>query len=101
MHHQTKVHIIHVSGERMKVQGSDGLSRGNLNVGVMAGKRMLEFIPIHLTALERSSTLKPWLETFIGNEVEWLLPYEWLNRGHDGYSIRRKSQLPVVHQAYT
>ena len=83
MHRQTKVHIIHVSGERMKVQGSDGLSRGNLNVGVMAGKRMLEFVPIHLTALERSSTLKPWLETFIGNEVEWLLPDEWFNRGHD------------------
>ena len=53
MHRQTKIHIIHVSGERMKEQGSDGLSRGNLNVGVMAGKVMLDFVPIHQTCLER------------------------------------------------
>ena len=83
MHRQTKIHIIHVSGERMKVQGSDGLSRGNLNVGVMAGKRMLDFVPIHMTALERSATLKPWLESFLSKEVEWLSPKDWFTRGHD------------------
>ena len=83
MHRQTKFHIIHVSGERMKVQGSDGLSRGNLNVGVMAGKRMLDFVPIHMTALERSCHLKPWIETFIDTNAEWLTPSDWFSRGHD------------------
>ena len=83
MHRQTKIHIIHVSGERMKVQGSDGLSRGNLNVGVMAGVKMLDFIPIHLSAFERSPTLKPWLKSFMGGEEEWLNPIDWFTRGHD------------------
>jgi hypothetical protein len=83
MHHQAKIHIIHVSGERMKDQGSDGLSRGNLNVGVMAGKRMLDFVPIHLTALERCSKLKPWLDTFVGAAAEYLDPEGWYTRGHD------------------
>ena len=67
----------------MKVQGTDGLSRGNLNVGVMAGKRMLDFIPIHMTAIERTPLLKPWLESFIGNDAEWLNPKDWFTQGHD------------------
>jgi hypothetical protein len=83
MHQQAKIHIIHVSGERMKEQGSDGLSRGNLNVGVMAGKKMLDFVPIHLTALERCSSLKPWLETFVGKDAEFLEPEDWFTRGHN------------------
>ena len=83
MHNQAKVHIIHVSGERMKVQGSDGLSRGNLNIGVMAGKKMLDFVPIHLTALERTPLLKPWLQSFMDTNVEWLTTKDWFTRGHD------------------
>ena len=83
MHHQTKIHIIHVSGKRMIEQGSDGLSRGNLNVGVMAGKDMLSFVPIHLNALERCNTLKPWLKSFAGINAEFLSPEQWFTRGHD------------------
>ena len=83
MHNQAKIHIIHVSGERMKDQGSDGLSRGNLNVGVMAGKSMLSFVPIHLTAFERSPKLKDWLLSFVGNKTEFLTPEQWFTRGHD------------------
>jgi hypothetical protein len=79
----TKIHIIHEAGERMKEQGSDGLSRGNLNVGVMAGKRMLDFVPIHISPLDRSPTLKPWLKSFLGSEAEFLDPTGWFTRGHD------------------
>jgi hypothetical protein len=78
-----KIHFCHVSGERMQHQGTDGLSRGNLNVGVMAGRSMLDFVPIHLTAIERSSTLKPWLISWMGESVEFLEPAEWFTRGHD------------------
>ena len=78
-----KIHIIHVAGERMKEQGSDGLSRGNLNVGVMAGKRMLDFVPIHISPLQRSPTLKPWLMSFLGSEAEFLDATGWFTRGHD------------------
>jgi hypothetical protein len=35
MDNGSKIHLCHVLGERMKVQGSDGLSRGNLNVGIV------------------------------------------------------------------
>ena len=83
MHMQAKIHIIHVSGERMKEQGSDGLSRGNLNVGVMAGRKMIDFVPIHITALERTNCLKPWLLEFVGESAEFLEPKDWFRRGHD------------------
>ena len=33
-----KIHFVHVAGTRMIEQGADGLSRGNLTEGVMAGK---------------------------------------------------------------
>ena len=83
MHNRTKIHIIHVSGTRMIEQGSDGLSRGNLNVGVMAGKRMLSFVPIHLTALERCPELQPWISSFVGPNAEFLTTEQWFTRGHD------------------
>jgi hypothetical protein len=84
MTYNTCVHLCHVSGERMQVQGSDGLSRGNLNVGVMAGKNMLDFVPIHLNALERSYQLKEWIEEWTGkDQLEWLSPAGWFTRGHD------------------
>ena len=83
MHHCTKIHIIHVAGERMKEQGSDGLSRGNLNVGVMAGKKMIDFVPIHLSAFERTPLLMPWIRKLVGQEAEFLEPHQWFTRGHD------------------
>lgn len=38
MHHQARVHVIHVAGTRMMKQGTDGLSRGCLVEGVMKGE---------------------------------------------------------------
>ena len=74
----------------MKAQGSDGLSRGNLITGVMAGKKMIDFIPIQLTALERSADLKTWLCSWLPPSVEFLEAKDWFIRGHDivpgGYS---------------
>ena len=49
----------------------------------MAGKSILDFVPLHLSALERSDCLRPWLETWVGNEVEFLEPMEWFTWGHD------------------
>ena len=81
-----KIHLCHVSGTRMIAQGADGLSRGNLNVGVMAGKSMLNFVPLHLDALTRSPNLKLWIEDWMGGDkrnIEWLKPNDWFDRGHD------------------
>ena len=83
MNHKTKIHFIHVAGTRMIAQGSDGLSRGNVSEGVMRGTPMADFIPLNETALERSSTLKEWLQTWTTDELEFLEPRDWFIRGQD------------------
>ena len=93
-----KVVLIHVSGERMKWQGSDGLSRGNLLEGVMKGADMLSYIPLHKTALERSKGLLDWLLTWIDvekekKELEILEPKDWFMRGHDINGFEMKDGL--------
>jgi hypothetical protein len=83
----TRIHIIHVAGKRMIAQGTDGLSRGCLTDGVMLGKEMTSFVPLHLSALDRSQTLLPWLQYGSGDGVEYKLdllsPEDWYDRGHD------------------
>ena len=84
MEEGARIHLCHVSGERMQIQGSDGLSRGNLNVGVMAGKSMLDFVPIHKKPSSRSPLLKDWISSWTGDvKLEWLTPEGWYTRGHD------------------
>lgn len=56
-----QIHMIHVAGTRMIWQGTDGLSRGDKNSGVMAGEAMTSFIPLHLTAQERSAACIDWV----------------------------------------
>jgi hypothetical protein len=86
MRSKMKIHFVHVSGKRMIKQGSDGLSRGNLNEGVMQGIDMSKFVPLHESALERSPSLEGWLKSWIGEKdkpVEVLSPEDWFLRGHD------------------
>jgi hypothetical protein len=84
---ETRVHIIHVAGKRMIVQGTDGLSRGCLTDGVMEGKEMTSFVPLHLSAVERSDSLLAWLQFGSGSSrdqrLEVLTPEEWYEKGHD------------------
>jgi hypothetical protein len=49
--------VSHVAGTRMIAEGGDGVSRGFLNEGVMAGEDILSFIPFHLSAVDRSPSL--------------------------------------------
>jgi hypothetical protein len=78
-----KIVISHVSGERMKVQGTDGVSRGQLKEGVSIGKDMLSFIPFHLLATQRSSLVEPWICSWLGPKAELLHPVDWFERAHD------------------
>jgi hypothetical protein len=55
------LHVIHVAGTRMVAEGADRGSRGDLNQGVMAGQSILDFVPLHLTALEPSNKLESWI----------------------------------------
>ena len=84
-----KIYFIHVAGSRMISQGTDGLSRGDFSEGVMCGANMLSFIPIHLTAFDRSSNLKNWIESIVApslkptEQIEFLNESDWFHRGHD------------------
>jgi hypothetical protein len=83
----TRFHITHVAGKRMIQPGSDGLSRGCLLDGVMAGDDMLSFVPLHQSALERSPELLAWLRdnTMLQQGEEWVVldPEGWYERGQD------------------
>ena len=83
-----KINFIHVSGTRMIAQGTDGLSRGDLNEGVMKGDQLSSFIPLHLSALARQPDLRAWILSFVipSNPREEIifLDYEgWFERAHD------------------
>jgi hypothetical protein len=76
-----KLHVVHIAGTRMIRQVSDGLSRGDMLLsGVMGGKSILSFIPLHLSALECSPKLKPWVESWWPDKsLEWLSPNDWFS----------------------
>ena len=78
-----KLHIFHVAGTRMIAQGTDGVSRGNLATGIMAGEAMSSFIPIHKNALERSPGLVSWIKEWAGDGAIILEPIDWFGTGHD------------------
>ena len=48
------LHVLHISGKRMKATGVYGLSRGNHTEGMMASKDPLSFLPFHQGADRRS-----------------------------------------------
>jgi hypothetical protein len=78
-----KLHVIHVAGSRMIAQGTDGLSRGDFSTGVMSGTPMLQFVPLHLGAIERWPALLPWLQTWTNmSSLQPLTPEQWYTLGH-------------------
>ena len=77
-----RLHVVHVSGKRMIAQGTDDLSRGNLIEGVMAGRSMIDFVPLHQMAFERSSNLMKWLKTWLPEDSQLLSTEEWYTLGH-------------------
>ncbi len=83
LHHGLFLHVIHVSGTRMKQQGTDGLSRGCLANGVLLGMDMFNFIHVHLSALDHEPGLLPWLHSWL-SPIRWqlLTPFEWFTLGH-------------------
>jgi hypothetical protein len=64
-------------------KGTDGVSRGQLREGVTAGKCMLSFIPLNEDSLDRNPKLKSWIESWVGDSAELLVPDDWFERGRD------------------
>lgn len=82
--HQLAIHVVHVSGRRIIQQGTDGLLRGDHYQGAMADQPFERFIPLHLTALERSKKLKGWLTEYLRDlNPKFLEPDEWFEDSHD------------------
>jgi hypothetical protein len=79
MHQSLWLHVIHVSGQRMIAQGTGGLSRGDLDMGVMEGTAMLSFIPLHLGALDRSPGVQSWCSDYTLCPLQLR---EWYMVGH-------------------
>ncbi len=48
------LHVLHISGKRMKATSMDGLSRGDHTEGMMAGEDPMSFLPFHLGVDARS-----------------------------------------------
>lgn len=65
LEHQLVLHVIHIAGTRMKAAGIDGLSRGDLLDGMMAGKDPLQYIPLNKGAGERSGgKVEEWVRSW-------------------------------------
>jgi hypothetical protein len=83
MDYDLLLHVIHVSGKRMIHQGTDGLSRADKTAGVMTGRRMEEFVPLHQSSLDRSKQLRGWLQSILeGSNPKLLSPEGWFGDGH-------------------
>jgi hypothetical protein len=83
MHEEAQILVSHVSGERIKAQDTDGVSRGQLKEGVSSGNEMLHYISFHLSELEGLPPVKTWLRSWLGPNMEILSPAGWFERGHD------------------
>ena len=77
------IHLIHVAGTRMIAQGTDGCSRGFLMEGVLRGEKMLSFVDLGKSAMERHPPLVDWVRGWTQRQdLEPLTPEEWYREGH-------------------
>lgn len=67
----------------MMAQGTDACSRGSNNEGVMAGQKMLSFVPLAETAVERHPPLLDWIRGWTSrSDLEPLSVDDWFERAH-------------------
>jgi hypothetical protein len=80
-------------------QGADGLSRGNLDNGVMIGEHMLEHVPIHLLALERVEHLHEWISSWVDPDARFFTPEDWYHNAHQGFACGVWTPPPAIADA--
>ena len=76
------LYVVHIAGTRMIMSGIDGLSRGDLDKGLMGGASPLEFVALHLLATVRSPKLTERLRTWMPSGTNFLSPEGWFRQGH-------------------
>ena len=67
------LHVLHISGKRMKATGVNGLSRGNLTEGMLAGADPFSVLPFNRGAEDRSQ----------GAVGSWVLSWWRTKKGKD------------------
>ena len=78
-----KLHMFHIAGIRMIATGTDGVSRGDKTTGARIGKPLASFMPLHLTAFERSPALETWIREVTHDlKPQVLTPEGWFTDGH-------------------
>ena len=78
-----RLHMAHVAGTRMIAQGTDGLSRGMMCKGVLAGRDMLDYVDIAKSACQQYPALVEYIRSWTG--IADLIPLckeEWYVEGH-------------------
>jgi hypothetical protein len=95
------IHIVWVSGKRMIAQGTDGLSRGDLTNGVMRGMPMLEFVPLHKSAIERQpQPVSDFLRYITAEEeLSFLSPEQWYTKPLDEDGVFVWAPPPAIADA--
>jgi hypothetical protein len=66
----------------MIASGGDGVSRGQINEGVISEVAMSAYLPLHLAPVDRCPTLEPWLRQWMVNQAKVLTPMDWFEQGH-------------------
>jgi hypothetical protein len=78
-----RLRLVHVAGTRMIAQGTDGLSRGMMCEGVLAGRNMLEYVDIAKCANSRHPPLAAFMQAWTGiDNLKPLTEEEWFVEGH-------------------
>lgn len=77
------LHVIRIAGTRMNECGIDGLSRGDILEGMMAGVDPLLFTSLASGPLDRVPQLENWIQSWWGpSPLVTLGPDGWFEEGH-------------------
>ena len=76
--------MVHIAGTRMIETGIDGLSRGELHLGALALAKGSALLPLHLDPTQRSGSLKLWLRSWAGTDVNFASPKDWFHKAQQG-----------------
>jgi hypothetical protein len=83
MDYDLHLHIIHVSGKRMIAEGTDGLSCADHGEGVMLGRDICWYIPLHLNPIEREPKVGSWIADVTHKlNFKILEPSGWFDDAH-------------------
>jgi hypothetical protein len=94
--HDLLLHVVHVSGNRMILQGTDGLSWADHSQGVMQGLGMVAFMPLHQDPFDREPWLLKWVEELLaGLDADFLTQEDWSDKGY-GHGTFVWSAPPVA-----